>query len=59
MHMDYKILSQTEADIYGKINITEIVLKLSQQGCYVDTISEHDESLENYYINLVGGGRHE
>lgn len=59
MHMDYKILSQTEADIYGKINITEIVLKLSQQGCFVDTISEHDESLENYYINLVGGGRHE
>ena len=24
MRMDYKILSQTEADIYGKINITEI-----------------------------------
>lgn len=59
MHMDYKILSQTEADIYGKINVTEITLKLSQEGCIVNMMSEHDESLENYYINLVGGDRHE
>ena len=59
MQMDYKILSAKEADIYGKINVTELTLKLSDEGCIVERISEHDESLENYYINLVGGGRHE
>lgn len=59
MQMDYKILSAKEADIYGYINVTELTLKLSDEGCIVERISEHDESLENYYINLVGGGRHE
>ncbi|RGC52822.1 ATP-binding cassette domain-containing protein [Absiella sp. AM29-15] len=59
MHMDYKILSTKEADIYGKINVTELTLKLLEEGCIIDRINEHDESLENYYINLVGGGRHE
>ena len=59
MRMDYKILSTKEADIYGKINVTELTLKLLEEGCIIDRINEHDESLENYYINLVGGGRHE
>lgn len=59
MRMDFKILSTKEADIYGKINVTELTLKLLEEGCIIDRINEHDESLENYYINLVGGGRHE
>lgn len=57
--LDYRILSDHEADIYGEVNISKLVMRLDQLDCMVDSLHEHDESLENYYINLVGGGRHE
>ena len=53
--MDYTILSDTEADVFGKINITKLVSKLSAENCEVLSMQERDENLENYYINLVGG----
>ena len=57
--MEYSITSEEEADIFGKISVTELTLKLSDQGCELLSLQEQDESLENYYINLVGGGSHE
>lgn len=56
---EYKILSDTEADVFGEISVTELTLKLAAQYCEVKSMREHDESLENYYINLVGGGKNE
>jgi ABC-2 type transport system ATP-binding protein len=55
--MEYTIGSDKEADIFGEISVTELVLKLSAQNCDVKSVRERDESLENYYINLVGGLR--
>ena len=57
MGLEYAILSEKEGEIYGKIGVTELTLKLSAQGCEVESMQERDESLENYYINLVGGGK--
>ena len=57
MGLDYTIFPNNEADIFGELNITELVLKLSVENCDVNSIYERDESLENYYINLLGGRR--
>ncbi len=57
--IDYKIYSDTKADIYSKINITELSLLLSHKNCTIISLSEKDEDLESYYMNLVGGGKHE
>ena len=57
--MEYSIISEHDADIFGKISVTDLTLKLSAQGCELLTLQEQDESLENYYINLVGGVSHE
>lgn len=59
MKLSYEILSDTKATIYGEIPISDLTLSLAEQNCRVLSIHEHDESLESYYINLVGGGRHE
>lgn len=59
LKMEYSILSDHEADIFGEISVTELTLKLSAQGCEVKSMQDHEESLENYYINLVGGGKNE
>lgn len=55
MRMEYTILSDTEADVFAKIDITELTLALAEQNCKVLSIQEKDESLESYYMNLMGG----
>lgn len=58
-NLEYTILSQHEAEIFGEINVTELVSLLLEENCQVFSMTEHDESLENYYINLVGGEKNE
>lgn len=57
MQVEYKVVSDTQADIYAKINVTKLALALEKEGCEVVSMNERDESLESYYVNLVGGGR--
>ena len=56
MGLEYTVRSDTEADVYGASSVTELTLALHAAGCEVKNIHEHDESLESYYMNLVGGG---
>lgn len=53
-HISYSILSKTEIDVYGKINVTKFVLQLAEEGCEVISMQQQEESLESYYIRLVG-----
>ena len=55
MGAEYNIFSDTMADIYAKPNISQLTLALSEQGCDVISLTEREESLESYYVNLVGG----
>ncbi len=57
MGMEYEIRSDREADIFAKINVTKLVFALRTEGCDLLDITKREESLESYYINLVGGGR--
>jgi ABC-2 type transport system ATP-binding protein len=59
LETEYSIISETEADIYGDINITSLAIALNRENCVINSAHERDESLENYYINLVGGTHHE
>lgn len=59
MKLEYNILSGTRADIYAKVEISSLVLALIKEKCEVISMTEREESLENYYINLVGGVSHE
>lgn len=58
MGMEHIIRSDTAADVYGTVDITELTLALAEKNCKVAAIQEQDETLENYYINLVGGDSH-
>ena len=59
MDMEYKILDAHTADIFAKPNITQLTLALAEQKCELLSVEEHDESLESYFISLVGGGSNE
>lgn len=57
MGLDYEVKSDREADIFAEITITKLVLALQEERCELISVTEREESLESYYINLVGGGR--
>lgn len=56
---DYKVISDTELEIYGDIHAGKFVLGLHKAKKEVIKISEIQEDLENYYMNLVRGADHE
>ena len=55
MHMEYKIISEDTADVFSNITVTQLVLALARENCEVLSMHEQDESLESYFISLVGG----
>lgn len=51
----HKILSNTEADIFSEVSLTRLALELAGEDCEIYTCREESESLEAYFIRLVGG----
>lgn len=57
--LEYRIHSEMEADIYGRITVSDLTMRLVKESCELLSIQEKSESLESYYMRLVGGGRNE
>lgn len=57
--LEHEDISDKEIDVFAKLDITSLVVELAKKECNVLNIQEQDESLENYYINLIGGNRYE
>ena len=57
MDIEYNIFSDTMADIFARINVSSLTLALAEQGCDVISLTEREESLESFYVNLIGGGK--
>ena len=56
MGLDYEIAGEKNtADIYSDIDVTSLVELLSKNGVNLLTCNDREESLESFYINLVGG----
>ena len=58
MKAEYRIIDDTHADIYAEIPVTELVSELAKENFTVKNLTEQDESLESFYMNLVGGKHH-
>lgn len=59
MNAEYEILDGTRANIYSDVQVTKLVTELLERNCIVSSMKEHDENLESFYMNLVGGERNE
>lgn len=55
MNVEYIIVSDKAADVYARINVSKLTLALAKENCEVISMQERDESLESYYVGLVGG----
>ena len=58
MGASYRVVDDSKVDIYGEVPITKLVRALDQEHCTLYSMKERDESLESFYMNLIGGARH-
>ena len=56
MGFEYKIIDDDTADIYAEITFSELAKECEKENCTIITMEEHDESLEAFYLELLGGG---
>ncbi len=53
--IEYKILDRNTADVYAELVFSEIAKECDKAGCTIINMEEHDESLEAFYLSLLGG----
>ena len=58
LELEYKVLDDKTVDVFAKPIFSELAAALGKEGCTVISIEEHDESLESFFISLVGGDSH-
>ena len=56
MGADYKVVDRDQVDVYERLNVSQLALALAAQDCELLSVQERDESLESYFVGLVGGG---
>lgn len=54
-NLQYKIIDNNTFELTNITNISNLILELSNLNCSVKNIKETEETLENYYLDLIGG----
>ena len=58
MQIKYRISDEHTADIFAEISVTKLVESLVRENCEIYSLKDREESLESFYMNLVGGEHH-
>ncbi|MBR6242937.1 MAG: ATP-binding cassette domain-containing protein [Ruminococcus sp.] len=59
MALEYTITDTSHAEIYGRPVISDLVFALADKDCKLISCTECEETLEGFFISLVGGGSNE
>ncbi|MBP3918050.1 MAG: ATP-binding cassette domain-containing protein [Clostridia bacterium] len=54
MQLSYQIIDDRTADIYASPTVSVLSAALQKENCELYSVKERDESLESYYVSLVG-----
>lgn len=57
--ISYEVIDKETINVYGKYNLSKFINELSKKNLIADDIHEQEESLENYYMNLIGGANND
>ena len=53
--IEYSISSDTEALVYTDKGVGVIAEALKERGCELEKVDARNETLETFYLNLMGG----
>lgn len=57
--ISYEVMDSKTINVYGKYNLSKFINELFMKNLIADEIHEQEETLENYYMNLIGGGKND
>jgi len=52
---EYEIVDETSADVYSDITVSEMAKAFEEENCSILTLTENEEDLESFYLELLGG----
>jgi len=55
---EYRVVDDTKVDVFADVQVTHLAEEARKEDCVIYSIKERDESLESFYMNLIGGARH-
>lgn len=55
-NVEYKVIDGNTADVYAELNFSDVARDFEKVGCNIIKMEERDESLEAFYLSLLGGG---
>lgn len=58
-NITYEVFDNHTINVYGKNNLSKLINDLSKNNLVADEVHEKEETLENYYMNLIGGGKND
>ena len=58
-NISYEVSDKNTINVNGKINLSKFISELSKNHLIAEEVHEKGESLENYYMNLIGGGKND
>ena len=57
--ISYEIINDKTINIYGNQNLSKLITKASKENLIIEDAHEFEETLENYYMNLIGGDKND
>ena len=58
LKLSYRITSDDAAEIYDSTSVSALSDAAKEEGCAILSVREQEESLESFYLNLIGAERH-
>lgn len=55
--VEYRVVDDSRVDVFADVPVTRLVEAAQMENCVIHTIKERDESLESFYMDLIGGER--
>lgn len=55
---EYRVVDDTRTDVFADVEATQLVAEAMKENCVIHSMKEPDESLESFYMNLMGGAHH-
>ena len=56
--ISYRVTGYDTAEIYDIVSVSALSDAAKNENCTIISVREQDESLESFYLNLIGGERH-
>ena len=52
---EYRVVDDAKVDVFADVQVTKLAVEALKENCVIYSMKERDESLESFYMNLIGG----